>query len=170
MTEIPSRKKALRAVVVAAAVLLSVPMVVLAAPLIAASQLWDWFERRRLAREVAGRGQGRRLLLVYSDSPVWKTYIETNWLPRLADTAVVLNWSGRKRWPAEHAFEAQVFRRWAGATDFNPIAIAFMPDGRVNVVRFWRAFRDYKHGKPGRLRAGERQLEEIVASLRLSHA
>ena len=36
---------------------------------------------------------GRRVLFVYSNSPVWQEYIEQNVLPRLPETAVVLNWS-----------------------------------------------------------------------------
>src|SRR5688500_18761799 len=41
---------------------------------------------------------GRRVLFVYSNSPIWKTHIETEVLPRLPATASVLNWSERSHW------------------------------------------------------------------------
>ncbi len=155
-----------RAVIAVLVLIVCVPILILAAPVLAISALWGRLERRRLAAQVPDRWQGRRLLVVYSNSPVWQEYVEANWLPRLADVAVLLNWSERKRWPTEHPFEARVFRRWAGPREFNPVAIAFMPDGTVEVVRFWRAFRDYKHGKPARLRSAEHRLEEVAAALR----
>ncbi len=142
------------------------PILLVAAPYFAVVALRRRVERRRLAGEIPDRWHGRRLLLVYSDSPVWKPYIEASWLPRLGDVAVPLNWSERKRWPSERPFEARVFRSWAGRREFNPVAIAFLPDGTVEVVRFWRAFRDFKHGKAARLRAAERRLEEIAGVLR----
>jgi len=39
--------------------------------------------------------QGTRVLLVYSRSSHWRSYIEAAWLPRLAGQAVVINWSDR---------------------------------------------------------------------------
>src|SRR5438552_18218208 len=41
---------------------------------------------------------GKRVLFVYSNSPVWQSYIENNILPRLPRGSVVLNWSERRRW------------------------------------------------------------------------
>ena len=41
---------------------------------------------------------GRRVLFVYSDSPVWRPYIEENLLPRLPRRSVILNWSDRRHW------------------------------------------------------------------------
>jgi len=120
----------------------------------------DRRKRRRLQREFHKRwgGQGKRLLLVYSNSPNWQTYVEENWLPRLESIAVVLNWSERSTWAERHAFEADIFRMWAGEREFNPVAIIIPADGRVRVIRFWQAFRDYKHGKDRILRAAEAEL------------
>ena len=41
---------------------------------------------------------GRYVLFVYSDSPIWHDYVEEHILPRLGESAIVLNWSQRKRW------------------------------------------------------------------------
>src|ERR1051325_7532600 len=41
---------------------------------------------------------GRRVLFVYSDSPVWQQHIEENILPQLPRRSVVLNWSQRRHW------------------------------------------------------------------------
>lgn len=105
---------------------------------------------------------GRCILFVYSDSPNWKTYIEQTILPDIQPYVVILNWSNRKEWPKTNPFEAQVFHRWAGEKEFNPIAI--IPDGTVKVVRFWRAFREFKHGKDTLLKEAERMLLDEVMS------
>ncbi|HEX8354916.1 MAG TPA: hypothetical protein VF611_18560 [Pyrinomonadaceae bacterium] len=98
---------------------------------------------------------GRFVLFVYSDSPNWKAYIEANILPRLGPHVVTLNWSRRREWERINPFEAKVFKRWAGEEEFNPMALVFSPGGRVREVRFWRAFRELKHGKEGSLKRAE---------------
>lgn len=140
------------------------PILLLALPFVAIGAWLGARKRRRLQREFHDRWgrQGKRLLLVYSNSPNWQSYIERNWLPQLESTAVVLNWSERGTWAERHPFEADIFRAWSGDTEFNPLAIIFPADGSVRVIRFWRAFRDYKHGKDRTLRAAE---EELGAAL-----
>lgn len=104
------------------------------------------------------RKYGRFVLFVYSDSPNWKDYIEANILPRIESHAVTLNWSKRREWNRTKPFEARVFTHWAGEKEFNPMALVFSPDGNVKEVRFWRAFRDFKHGKERLLKQAENLL------------
>ena len=108
--------------------------------------------------------QGKDLLLVYSESPHWQRYVEQRWLPRWGSRAVVLNWSDRAEWSAADTPEAALFRSVAGDREFNPLAVVVPRRGRIRVVRFWRAFRDYKHGKDRALRDAERELEEALRS------
>ena len=97
-----------------AAVLLAIalPVLLLASPFFAIGAWLDRRVRRRLQREFHRRwgASGKRLLLVYSNSPHWQAYIEERWLSQIARVAVVLNWSERSRWPEQHPFETQVFR------------------------------------------------------------
>src|SRR5262245_61751603 len=90
----------------------------------------------RLAFEVIATTKGRRILFVYSRSPVWQEYVETNWIPRLRDHAMVLNWSDRATWKSRSSFAVWVFRRWAPAENFNPMAIVFPPFRRARRVGF----------------------------------
>jgi hypothetical protein len=101
---------------------------------------------------------GRFILLVYSDSPNWKGYIDENILPRIEPHAVVLNWSQRREWSKSNPFESRVFRRWAGEREFNPMAIVIRPKGKIKKVRFWQAFRDLKHGNEKLLKECETTL------------
>lgn len=87
----------------------------------------------------------RRILFVYSESPVWKEFVETEILPRIRDRAVVLNWSERRTWKP-WSLAVLAFRRFGGSQDFNPIAMIFRPFRFVRVLRYWKAFRDFKHG------------------------
>jgi hypothetical protein len=125
---------------------------------------YDRWRADRLRRAFLARwaGEGKRTLLVYSQSPNWQAYVETRWLPRLHDRVVTLNWSERRRWPAEHPLEAAVFRHYAGTREFNPLALVFPESGGVQIIRFWQAFRDYKHGKERALRAAEQALFTAV--------
>lgn len=89
--------------------------------------------------------QGRHILSVYSDSPIWSDYIEQEILPHIAETAVMLNWSERKQW--KNSLAVLAFKLYGGSRDFNPMAIVFRPFRFHKVFRFYEAFKDFKHGK-----------------------
>lgn len=101
---------------------------------------------------------------MYSDSPHWKEYVETQWLPKYQQRAVVLNWSARRMWSTDHRLEATIFRRWAGQTEFNPVAIILPRRGSVRVIHFLHAFKDYKHGKDVALHQTKHDLEVALHS------
>lgn len=102
--------------------------------------------------------QGKRLLFVYSDSPTWKARIETEILPKITQSAIILNWSKRNEWEAD-TLAAKIFRHWVGERkEFNPVAVTFAPWWKPKVFRFWRAFKSAQHGK-------SRPLEELQGEL-----
>jgi hypothetical protein len=69
---------------------------------------------------------GKRVLFVYSNSPVWQSYIENNILPRLPHGSVVLNWSERRRW-RWWSLSAAAFHFFGGSREFNPLAVVVRP-------------------------------------------
>jgi len=89
--------------------------------------------------------RGKDVLFVYSDSPVWHAYLEAQVLPKIADRAIILNWSERKKW-SKMSLAYSVFTHFGGYQQFNPLGIVFSPWRRAQVFRFWQAFRDFKHG------------------------
>ena len=109
---------------------------------------------------------GKHILFVYSESPNWKEYIEENIVPRIKTKAVFLNWSKRSEWRKNKPLEAKALFHWGGDTEFNPMAIIFVPGWRVKTVRFHQAFRDYKHGKTKLL---EKKKEELYSNLDFDH-
>ena len=128
-----------------------------------------WSERRvRRAFEAIHGREGRRLILVYSRSPHWQRYIEEHWLPKYAGQAVILDWSERSTWRtlAPKPPEVALFERHAGRAEYNPLAIGVPARGKVRMIRFWRAFRDFKHGRESALRRAEGELELLAAELR----
>ena len=163
---------------------LCIPVLVVAAPLILAFVIWNNYRAGALRREFLRRWPGKRGILVYSNSPNWQQYIEQHWLPRLGSQFVLLNWSNRSQWAVEAPFEARVFRQFAGDREFNPLAIIFVPPVRgatfrswpksirasgpigmlapntrnTAVIRFFQAFKDFRHGKDGLLHAREAEL------------
>jgi hypothetical protein len=144
---------------------LCIPILVVATPLILAFTLWNNYRAAALRREFLRRWPEKRGILVYSNSPNWQQYIEQHWLPRIGSQFVLLNWSNRSQWAVESPFEARVFRRFAGDREFNPLAIIFLPLGvpapstrNAAVIRFFQAFKDFRHGKDGLLHAREAEL------------
>lgn len=94
--------------------------------------------------------RGRRVLFVYSNSPNWRDYCERQILPQLPQTAVVLNWSERSHW-SRRSLATSLFYAYGAQRDFNPLGIVFEPFKPVRLYRFWRPFRDAKHGKSQKL-------------------
>ena len=85
---------------------------------------------------------GRLGLLVYSDSPLWRSRIESEWLPRLGDRVAVLNWSERRTWHADDP----LVRLFRGCGVRAPVLIALRRERRPLVFAFAPAFRNAKHG------------------------
>ena len=193
MSEHPShrkRKTPAHPLTTIGCLVVAIPVVILAAPFIFAFTLWDDYRAAALRREFRRRWPGKRGILVYSNSPNWQRYIEDHWIPRIGAQFVVLNWSDRATWPAKARFEARVFRRFAGDREFNPIAIVFLPRARAArfrawlrgfrhgdalgmllpgttdtaVIRFFQAFKDFKHGKDHLLRTREAELFSLCAA------
>ncbi len=102
--------------------------------------------------------RGKHVLIVYSNSPVWQPYFESQLLPALESRAVILNWSERATWPT-WTLAYMVFRFFGGDRNFNPMAIVFRPGRFRRVFRFWKPFRDFKYGKP---EAVERMKDELL--------
>lgn len=124
-------------------------------------RLYYRHRRNRLVREFrqAHGAAGKDLLLVFTDSPHWRSYIEERWLSTWGGRAVVLNRS--RPWTHEQ-LEARLWVNFAGDSEHTPLAIVIPPRGRPTVIRFWKAFRDYKHGKEGALREAEKSLARAL--------
>lgn len=124
--------------------------------------------------------KNKYLLFVYSDGPNWKEYIESNILPRISDVTIFLNWTERKKWLGKSRdLEVQIFKTWSGLSvynktgklfwqgrEYNPIAIIFPPKDKVRILKFWKAFRDHKHGKTMALHKLEHELFETLDNIR----
>lgn len=112
-----------------------------------------------LAASWRWRGTQIRGILVFSDSPNWRNHIEKNWMPRLHEQVVVLNWSERGSW--QNSLEVRIFRRFGIGDDnfnFNPLLIYFRGLRYPLLYRCFFAFRDAKHGNPEALQRLERHM------------
>lgn len=144
---------------------LAVPPLLVAAAVIIPFFFFGMFLRGVLLRVWFGcahRVRGRSILFVYSDSPTWRAHIEEQVLPRLGNRALVLNWSQRARWRTECPWGARAVHHWGGQREFNPMALVFSGVWRVETIRFYRAFQDFKHGNDSALRQAESQLFAAV--------
>jgi hypothetical protein len=168
--------------------LIALPLLAVLAPIILVFTWWEDYRTGEMRREFGRRWPGKKGVLVYSNSPHWQAYIETQWMPRLGDRLVVLKWSERTTWNERHPFEARLFRRFGGDREFNPLAVVFVKRPRratfhewlrgirqldpagmlapcvsnVKAIRFWQPFRDFKHGKDRALRAADHELFTVL--------
>jgi hypothetical protein len=154
-----------RPLLVLASVLIGGPLLLLISPFVLVYFLlfrlqgvWLAFRYRRRFLPT------RPLLVVYSDSPNWKAHFESHLLPAIAERSVVLNYSQRATWSRTAHLESSVWQHWAGDHSNNPCVIAFPPSGQPEVIRFYEAFRDFKHGKPEQLVAAEAAVMHFLNS------
>ena len=105
---------------------------------------------------------GRRVIFVYSNSPIWQDYVEQNILPRLPNGSIVLNWSERKKW-SRWRLATRVFFFFGGSKEFNPVGMVFRPFCWVETFRFWKPFIEHKHGKPAALKKVEEDLFQSIS-------
>jgi len=103
---------------------------------------------------------GKDILLVSSDSPIWHEYMTSQILPLVGQRAEVLNWSERKRW-SKWSLAVRVFHAYSGGKNFNPMVIMFRPLRPARFFRFHLAFQELKHGK-------QEPIEQMRADL-ISH-
>ena len=113
--------------------------------------------------------RGVNVLLVYSDSPNWHGYIETNIIPRLPSSTVSINWSDRRNWKW-FSLPVMAARFFGGSCEFNPMIVVFRPFHWAKTYRFWQPFKDYKHGKPEPLHALETKLFSDLSNARIGTA
>lgn len=111
--------------------------------------IWTWWCAR-----------GQDVLFIYSDSPLWREYIEQRFLPYLGERAIVLNWSERSQWRLSLGRIAS--NHFGGDREFNPLAVVFRPLRRTRTFRFWKAFRGMKQGRPVALQAMEREFFDCL--------
>lgn len=138
-----------------------------ALPYLVAYGVFNYFRGlwlRRRFRQKWGP-EGKSVLFVYSESPNWQGYIEREILPKLSPHAILLNYSRRAEWKSNKPLEAKIWEQWSGDREFNPIAIVLPDRGKVKTIRFYQAFRDFKHGKDRLLRQKEDELFDCVSQI-----
>ena len=153
-----TRQRELRwwnAPIVAGALILALPFVLVA--LVSYTLLWICLH---VGVWLSWNTRGHDILLVYSDSPLWHSYIEERFLPYLGRRAVILNWSERNRWGISLGRIA--FGFFGGRREFNPLAVVFRPFHRTQTFRFWKAFRGMKQGRPEVLKTVEHQFFDCI--------
>jgi hypothetical protein len=116
----------------------------------------------RFSREYGEKG--KVLVLVYSRSPNWQEYIETNWIPKLSKLAVIVDYSDRSKWGTKPPIEVRIAREWGGDKEYNPMAIVLRGKSFPRMIRFYKPFLDYKHGKVELLKTAEQKLFSLITN------
>lgn len=128
---------------------------------------WIWGRLLVVFALLRWRAQGITGILVLSDSPVWRPYIDRTWRPVLSKKLVMLNWSERARW--RNSLEVLLWRHFVGHDAFGGIYRNYCPAVVVLrglrhplVFRLYGAFQDAKHGNDTQLRILEEGIFRAV--------
>ena len=88
-------------------------------------------------------------VLVYSDSPNWRDYIDERWLPQIGSRLQILNWSDRRNW--RKTLEVRLFHRFVGASNnFNPSVVVLRGLKHPLVFRCFFRFQRLETRQPNR--------------------
>lgn len=126
-----------------------VPVVLLTVLLVAIAYVCSWLAVHLGAWSV-WHLRGRRVLLVFSDSPHWRDFMGGEVAARLGTCAVVLNRSQQSR--RRFTLACFAYQHFGGWRDHCPLAVVFRPFRRSRIYRFHKPFIEWKHGKPEALR------------------
>src|SRR4030042_5802994 len=88
---------------------------------------------------------GKRMIFVTSNSPIWHDYLENKWFKRIAKYTYILNWSERNQWNNSQ-WEVRMFRHWGGDRDMVPLIIIYVNSFNIRKIRLYKPFIEYKHG------------------------
>ena len=117
---------------------------------------------RLIVVQVRWAPRGVRCVVVTSSSPHWSHYIESVWLKRMGDAAVVLNWSERASSRRSTA-APRVFRHYLRRSrDQIPAVVVFRGLREPYEFRFFHAFQEARHGRQHYLAELERQMFEAL--------
>ncbi len=145
--------------------LLFIPVLVLLMPLIVLA-LAVYFTNRALTYFLVWLlwiPHGKRVLVVYSDSPIWHDYFVNEIFPVVKERAVILNWSERKRWP-KWSLATHVFRSFRGRHAYNPMVMVFRPFRSAECFQFWEPFKYWKRGNTWPVESMKRDLIDSLES------
>ena len=101
-------------------------------------------------------GEGKDVLIVYTNSALWAEHIDANWIPRWGHRAVVLN---RTRPWQQASPEAALWVAMAGTAEHTPVIIVVPKRGLPRIVRFFLAFRDRSQQE---VRKAEAEVEHLL--------
>ncbi len=104
--------------------------------------------------------KGKNLLILTSESPIWSGYFQHNVIEKYEDKAHILNWSERKAWK-KFSILVWLFNSFLGTQEHTPSVILFSPWYQPKIFRFWRPFKEFKHGKPNDVETMLRSLSGI---------
>jgi hypothetical protein len=144
-------------------VVLSLPLLLLILPVLLLCAVFYWMYRITLYFLIwlSWLRNGKNVLFIYSDSPIWHEYMTTQILPLVENRAVVLNWSERKSWK-KWSLAVRVFHLFSSGNDFNPAVMLFRPFRSAESFQFFSAFKEWKHGNTKKV---ERQRSELMRAL-----
>jgi hypothetical protein len=106
--------------------------------------------------------ENKRLLVAYSSGAASARHIENDLIPRLGDSAVVID-RAASDWKARFPLEMRMLRFWSGLR-VSPVVIIRVPRYRIRVYELYDAFRAAQKGKPSHLAEA---LDQIVILSRL---
>ncbi|MFH0740020.1 MAG: hypothetical protein V1819_03285 [bacterium] len=85
--------------------------------------------------------KGKNAFFVYSSSKKWKSYFEQELIPKIQSKVIIWNWSTRHQqgWN-NNLLEAKVLKFFRSFNHIYPLAIVFLPSGKVRIFDFYDSY------------------------------
>lgn len=106
------------------------------------------------------KGKGARCILIYSDSPIWKSYIENRWLPAAGDQLELINISQHHHWKPSLA--GLLLEAHLAARKRPSLPAALILSERPILLDFHGSFLDHEAGDDEQLKKGEQRLTRAL--------
>ncbi len=143
-------------------VLIMIPIIIFIIPILVFMLILEL--SYRIIFKIRIINNGKRIIFVTSNSPIWHDYLENKWINIITKYAYILNWSERNQWNNSQ-WEIRMFRHWGGDRDMVPMFIIYVNYFHIQKFRLYKPFIEYKHGKDRNLSNIEINIEKSISAI-----
>ncbi len=118
------------------------PFLLLLVPCIVVYKVRRWKKRKYLLESIQKDwiSNGKNVLVVYSESKIWKEYFEKKLIPQIENTAVILNWSLRHKSRDNEKTLALEVLKFFRKQWYYPVAFIFGNNADIQIFDFHESY------------------------------
>lgn len=147
------------------------PFILIGAGIYCIYVLRKMIRRKKLLKQIEEEWfpKGTYIFFLYSNSKRWKEYFEKEIVSKIQDKASIWNWSTRQKdgWNKD-SIEAKILQLYRPFGYFYPLAIVFLPSGRIKTFQFYASYMNMIKLRKSDYKKLEKEFLELADSLKKS--